>query len=175
MGQKKLIIEKTVLTAVLTIWWIAGPMIGYGGEDCRDTAIYTTIMGHTLYWLSHANVWHLAGNVFVLWLIRYRLYLLPSVVIAVVCSWIPAFGLWPMGMTVGFSGVIFAVFGIKWGVYCRSFAEAGWLFERGAIEEFCMKALPFALIGIVIPHVNWCLHLYCILAGFCYGRWYSKK
>lgn len=168
---ERLTIEKLAVTAVLVLCWILMPVTGYDDGDSHGLGVGRVFVGHVLYMLSHANVWHLAGNLFVLWLLRQRLYLLPSVAIAFLCSWIPAIGLWPLEMTVGFSGVIFAVFGIKWGVYCRSFAEAGRLFERAAVEEFCMKALPFALIGIIIPHVNWCLHLYCILAGFLYGRY----
>lgn len=165
--MKRLTIEKTVLTVVLVACYILMPVTGY-----TNSLSVSEIPNHFTYMFCHANVWHLAGNLFVLWILKRRLYLLPAVVIGFVCSFLPSDGLWPLGITVGFSGVLFAIVGIKWGVYCRSFSYAGWLFEKGSYEEFCMKALPFALIGFIIPHVNWCLHLYCLLAGFLFGRFW---
>ena len=166
--MKRIVIEKIAISLVLTIWYLFLPVVGYEANDYESVNIPT----HLAYMLSHANVWHLLGNLFVLWIMSNRLYLLPSVFIAFLCSFIPVFGIWPIGMTVGFSGVLFAIAGIKWGVYCRSFVLAGRWFEREALIEFAMKALPFALIGIVIPHINWCIHLYCMLSGFVYGRYY---
>ena len=166
--MKRLTIEKTVLTVVLVTCYVLMPVTGY-----TNSLSLSGIPNHLIYMFSHANVWHLAGNLFVLWILKRRLYLLPAVVIGFVCSFLPAFSLWEVGTTVGFSGVLFAIVGIKWGVYCRSFSYAGWLFEKGSYGEVCMKVLPFALIGMVIPHVNWCLHLYCLLAGFLFGRFYD--
>ena len=152
-------------------WFLFMPVVGYGGSD--GVATYGEVMQHLLYMVSHANVWHLAGNLFVLWIWRGRLHVVPSLLTAFVCSWFPSLpGVWevfsagePLStVTVGFSGVLFAMAGIRWGEYCRLTP-----FRRSAIEAFCMKALPFALLGMVIPHVNWCIHLYCIVAGFGYG------
>ena len=165
--MKRITIEKIAVTTVLTIWWACLPMVGYDANDFRDANVGL----HLAYMLSHANIWHLLGNLFVLWLFRNKLYLLPSLIIAFLCSFLPVVGIWPMGVTVGFSGVLFAIAGIKWGVYCRQFVLAGHWFEREALAEFSKKALPFAVLGIFIPHVNWCLHLYCLLAGFVYGRY----
>ena len=165
--MKRILIEKITISLILTILWLWFPMVGYDANDYRNA----DVLEHLGYMMSHANVWHLLGNLLVLWLFRYNLYLLPSLLIGFLCSLLPATGLWPMGITVGFSGVLFAIAGIKWGVYCRSFVLAGRWFEREALLEFARKALPFALIGIVIPHINWCLHLYCLLAGFVYGRY----
>ena len=165
--MKRITIEKTVVTMVLTAWWLLLPVVGYETNDYGSA----NVGRHLAYMLSHANIWHLLGNLFVLWIMSNRLYLLPSVLIAFLCSFIPVFGIWPIGMTVGFSGVLFAIVGIKWGRYCRNLVDAGRWFEREALWEFSIKALPFALIGIVIPHINWCIHLYCMLAGFVYGRY----
>lgn len=167
--MRRMAIEKAVVTVVLVAWWLFMPVMGYEANDFADA----NIERHLMYMLSHANVWHLAGNLFVLWIMRNKLYLLPSMMIAFLCSLIPASGIWPIGQTVGFSGVLFAIAGIKWGVYCRSFVLAGRWFEREALWEFSVKALPFALAGALIPHINWCLHLYCLLAGFAYGRYYK--
>ena len=152
---------KTVLTAVMVAWWALGEPVGYG--SCDDVTAYSTVIDHAVYMVSHANVWHLAGNLFVLWLIRGKLYMIPAVVIAFACSFLPSWSLYGgIGVTMGFSGVLFAIGGIKWGVYCRGSASAYWTFVK--------KVLPFALLGVLVPHLNWCLHTYCLVSGLLYGR-----
>ena len=154
--------EKILLTLVMVVWWIFLPMMGYenGNHD---------IPSHLAYMWSHVNFWHLAGNLFVLWIMRGRLYLAPSLVIAFLASFLPAWSIWgELGTTLGFSGVLFAIGGIKWGVYCTK--RYGRHFSSCAFHNFALKALPFALIGILIPHLNWCLHLYALAMGYVYGR-----
>ena len=161
--------EKAVVSYVLVVWYLFATQTGYGVGDMSP-------WHHLLSMVSHAGLWHLAGNLFVVWIIRNRMYLLASLAIAFVATFMPVVGLlWPMdGVTMGFSGVIFAVFGVKWGIYCQSFWPGGKAIMREAMWEFCCKAVPFALVGALIPHVNWCLHLYCLLGGFAYGRWRWK-
>ena len=146
--------EKIVLTLIMVGWWLFLPVAGYSSltdELCDATA-------HVTYMWSHANFWHLAGNLFVLWLIKGKMYLAPAIVIAWITSYLPAWSIYgEVGMTVGFSGVLFAIVGIKWGVAAN-------------LKRFSTKALPFALIGILIPHLNWCIHFYSMVAGYIYGR-----
>lgn len=163
-------VEKWALSLLLLCWWLLMPVIGYGGEDRGGDSVYAIMMGHLLYPFSHGNVWHLAGNVFVLWCIPGSFRLWQDYVIAVLCSLLPVFGFWEMGMTVGFSGVLFAEVGIRWGVWCRKKAEAGcrstttyWTFGR--------RVMPWVLAFAFVPHINWCIHLYCVLSGLAYGRW----
>jgi hypothetical protein len=152
---------KTVLTVVMVAWWALGEPVGY--DSCGNGAAYRTVIVHAMYMISHANVWHLAGNLFVLWLMRGKLYMIPAVVIAFACSFLPSWSLYGgIGVTMGFSGVLFAIGGIKWGVYCRGNAAAYWTFVK--------KVLPFALLGVLVPHLNWCLHTYCLVSGLLYGR-----
>ena len=195
-------IQKVVITVVLVLWWLFGPVVGsypMGIEGSGDAAAYGamgTVASHVLYMVSHANFWHLAGNLFVLWMIPNRLYLLEAVTIAFVTSWLPGVGsIWeilsgePIGTTVGFSGVLFAIFGIKWGVYCVG-QHKGRVSRRGRIMDeqrtaisakrlkmFCVRVLPFALIGFLVPHLNWTIHLYCLTAGLLVGmvRAYNVK
>ena len=162
--MKRGTIEKTLVTLVLVSWYVWMPQRGYV-SGCED------IPGHYLYMLSHANVWHLTGNLFVLWLMKGKLHLPSSLLIAVLASFVPAVGtVWdgfvPSGVTLGFSGVLFAMIGINWGIYVGDAR-----YQRSAVSDFCIKVLPFALVGVLIPHVNWCIHLYCLLAGFVYGRY----
>lgn len=155
-------IEKICLTLIMVVWWMLLPTTGY-------TAGNGLIWPHLAYMWSHANIWHLAGNLVVLWIMRRQLYLLPSLSIAFVTSYIPAFSVWgELGMTLGFSGALFAIGGIKWGVYCSR--RYGRHFSACALDDFVLKALPFALVGILVPHLNWCLHLYALIFGYIYGR-----
>lgn len=147
-------IIRIFVTVVTVAWLLLMPEVGYSGD--------ADVGGHMLYMVSHAGAWHLAGNLFVLWMIRGKLYMIPSVLIAVACSFLPAWSLWgDMGMTMGMSGVLFAIVGIKWGVFFRC--------NTTAYRTFGRKVLPFALMGVLIPHVNWCLHTYCLIAGVAAG------
>ena len=163
--MKRETIEKLVVTLVLLACYIWMLQIGYrvGDDD----------YSHLLYMFSHANIWHLAGNVFVLWMMRGRLHLIPSIVIAFLFSYAPVVGsVWSgfmaEGVTMGFSGALFAMAGIKWGRYI-------WLLNDDALKRrftksFFLKVVPIAVAGVLIPHVNWCIHTYCLMAGFIYGR-----
>lgn len=154
--------EKAVLTAIMAVWWLLLPVTGYYQGDCR-------LWPHVAYMWSHVNFWHIAGNLIVLWIMRGQLYVVESLLIAFVASFIPAWSIYgDMGMTLGFSGVLFAIGGIKWGAY--STRRYGRYVSFSAFERFACKALPFALIGIVIPHLNWCIHLYTLIIGYVYGR-----
>lgn len=169
--MKGITIEKICVTVVLVAWYVLMPQTGYRSGCCDDAP-----MEHLLAMVSHAGVWHLACNLFVLWIMTRRLYLIPSMVIALVMSFVPSFGIiFPLdGVTMGFSGVLFAIVGIKWGVYCRH-EDGRWPSDplyrkRKPYREFATKVLPFALVGILIPNINWCIHTYCLLAGLVYGR-----
>lgn len=159
--MSKTTLVRGLLTAVMVAYIMLLPLTGY------EAGSITPVWNHFAYMWSHANIWHLLGNLFVLWMWRGDMYILPSILIAFLCSFLPTFGIWPIWMTVGFSGVLFAMHGIRWGQYCRHEPS-----RKKAYAEFGKKALPLALIGIIIPHINWCIHLYCILAGFVYGRYH---
>ena len=162
--MKRLLIEKTAVTIVLVLVWALGVKVGYREDG--------TIMEHVLWIVCHANFWHLCGNLFVFWLMSKRLYLVVSAAIAFLASWLPVLpGVWDLILagnavstaTMGFSGVLFAIIGVKWGALCRCGTTTYW--------TFCKRVLPFALVGVLIPHINWSIHTYCVLMGLAYGRW----
>lgn len=167
---------KVLMTLVLVVWWLIGPTVGYYpvGEPTGTGA--GTFWEHLLWPLSHANVWHLAGNAWVLWWLKgKRLFLGEAYVMAVACSFLPVLpGAWEMmpdadatGVvaTCGFSGVLCAMIGVKWGAWMKGCAGCA------AYWTFAKRVLPFVAIGAVIPHVNWSIHFYCVMAGLVYGRW----
>lgn len=162
-GLKRETAIKGIVTVVLVLWFVLGPQVGYA---CCDTIATVSIWEHVAWMVSHANVWHLAGNLFVLWMMRMPLYLLTAVAVSFLCSWLPAVpGVWEIfsvshepGVTMGFSGVIFAIAGLKWGKVCRN--------SIATFKIFCTRMLPLALLGALIPHINWSIHFYCLTGGF---------
>ena len=181
---------KAIIAVILIACYLCLPQTGYISSEFIPTHNTDTenIPAHILYMLSHANIWHLAGNLLVLLWWKGRLHLPSSLAIAFVFSFLPVFGLWPMGITMGFSGVLFAMIGTQWGIYCRhrssschrsqrffaGLSHHSLCISKGLISKptsiFLCRILPFAALGIFIPHINWCLHTYCLLAGFIYGR-----
>lgn len=163
---------KALITLVLVVWWLWLPLVGYYPVGETDGHTIGMIWGHLLWPLSHANVWHLAGNMYFLWLLKERLYVRECYVIAVICSFLPVVpGVWSLFSageplsTVGFSGVLCAMIGVKWGAWIRG------CHGMTAYWTFAKRVLPFVAVGFLIPHVNWSIHLYCLLAGLAYGRW----
>lgn len=137
---------KLVVSIVLVVWYFAMPQ--YVFPDDR-------IIGHCLYWLSHANVWHLAANILCLWMIPCELHLLFAIIAAVLCSFLPCF---MPEATCGFSGVLFAIVGMSWGRVHR-------------FKDMLWRNKWFLIIPIFLPHVNALLHVYCMVAGYCLARW----
>lgn len=163
--MRRNLIEKIVLTVVLLAWYVLMPQQGYVWDEEG--------VQHLSYMLCHANVWHLAGNLFVLWCLKDKLYLPSGVCIAYLASFIPVIGsVWDgfsfSGETMGFSGAIFAICGTKWGYFILR--EQNKEKRDKAMRDFFLKVIPFILLGAFIPNINWSLHLYCMMAGFIYGR-----
>lgn len=145
------------------------PETGYSNDD-------ESILPHVLYMFSHANVWHMLGNLFILWILRRPLFMPAAFLIGFFASYLPVLpGLWDLTnqdsmVTMGMSGMLFAIIGIKWGNYYRLAQSLGEAAEKKAFKDFCVKVLPFVIGGALLPHVNWSIHLYCLLAGTLYGK-----
>ena len=112
------------------------------------------IIGHALYPLSHANIFHLLANILCLWMISCELHFTTSFLLAALCSFLPCFVSEP---TMGFSGVLFSVIGISWGNAHR-------------FKDMIWRNKWFLVVPVFIPHVNAFIHIYCLLAGYVVGR-----
>lgn len=141
-------ISRLVVGLVLALSYFLMPKYGFTGT-LSSGDLYT----HLLYPLSHANVWHLAVNVVCLLMVRCRLHLALSYMCAIICSFLPCFVSEP---TMGFSGVLFASVAISWG-RITAFRRMIWT------NKWVLLVPPF------LPHVNFMIHLYCMLAGYAVG------
>lgn len=143
-------LAKVIVSVVLVVSWIAMPQFSFPEDG---------IIGHCLYPLSHANVFHLAANVLCLWMIPCGLHLTTAYVVAVVCSFLPCF----LGeSTCGFSGVLFAIVGMSWGRVKR-------------FKDMLWRNKWWLVIPMFIPHVNALLHIWCLLVGWIVGRIWQDK
>ena len=181
--------EKLLIALLLFVWYVSMPQVGYPYLGHETGSIQHILICHAEAMVSHANIWHLLSNLFILLLVR-KLYIIPSLVIAYIASFIPTVGtLWDImgwltsqepSMTMGFSGVLFAMLGIMWGNHVRVWYNTSHFYGIDAMEAFLTKMLPWAIIGFIIPHVNWEIHLYSLAGGFFYGfikdsLWWMQK
>lgn len=138
--------QRIIITILLILSYFLFPEYGF-------TDYSSDFKAHLLYPLSHANIFHLAGNVLCLWMLRCPLHIFACWLIAVMCSFVPCFASEP---TMGFSGVLFAMAGISWGRIHR-------------FRQMCRKCLPYILVCLFIPHVNALIHVYCLMIGYLFG------
>ena len=123
------------------------------GSRLEGFSAHGGLLPHFTYSFLHANVWHMAANLLVLWGVRQRMNVAVGYVIAVAASWMP---MWADKPTVGMSGMLFAMFGIMWG-------------KTGRWKEYLKAGMPVILIMMLIPNVNGLLHLYCYILGFVFS------
>ena len=117
------------------------------------------ILHRLAYSFCHANLFHLAINLFVLWGIRGKLCVVAPLAIAFLASLLPMCVTEP---TMGLSGFLFAWFGIAWGRALKPW--------RGFITM-----LPYILVTMVASNVNGLLHLYTFLIGLFFSYIYYRR
>lgn len=140
---------KHILAVIVTTCYFILPQTGYGEN--------TSFATHLLFPLCHGNIFHLCGNMLCLLLIKGPLFLIPATIINFISSYLPIFGFYgPIKCTMGISGVLFAIVGIKYGKY-------------GTFKNMSKQCLPCTIGMAVLPHINWCIHLYCLFFGYLYG------
>jgi membrane associated rhomboid family serine protease len=137
----------------------------YGFTAFNGSVCGYDIATHFLYPFSHANIWHLAANILCLWMLRCPIHLLATYTIAVLCSFLPSFSLYDFIVgqgtalsepTYGFSGILFAMVGISWGRIHR-------------FRDMIRRNKWYLIIPAFLPHVNFLIHIYCLLFGYLYG------
>lgn len=157
MNTQKIILSQILITAFLFY-----PMAAYhiGTNLFAPSLIGRAGVGlfilHFLSLFSHANIFHLLGNLLCLWLMKCRFRLPQALGISFVCSFLPQWSLWGgTELACGFSSVLFAVAGMAWG-------------EAGRFKDMIKKCvLPLIIVGL-FPNVNIFIHLYALLLGYAY-------
>ena len=149
--------SKLVVSCILVGSYFFFPKYGFTSFNPTHP---TDILSHILYPLSHANIWHLAANILCLWMLRCPLHITATFVCAVLCSFLPC-PLLPLygesdALTMGFSGVLFAMVGISWGKISR-------------FKDMIRRNWWVLIVPAFLPHINFLIHLYCLLAGYCFG------
>lgn len=151
-------LEKLIVSIFLVGSYFLLPKCGF--------TFHGELIGHFLYPLSHANIWHLAANILCLWMLRCQLHIFITFVIAVLCSFLPC-PLLPLygesaALTMGFSGVLFAMVGISWGKIHR-------------FKDMILRNKWILIIPAFLPHINFLIHIYCLLLGYAYGQFVVTK
>lgn len=144
----------------------------YGFTSFDGSVSVDSVIGNFLYPLSHANIWHLAANILCLWMLRCPTHIFATYLIAVLCSFLPSFSIYDCIVqggfaalsepTYGFSGILFAMVGISWGKIHR-------------LRDMIVRNKWYLIIPAFLPHVNFLIHIYCLLAGYLYGMLCAKK
>ena len=146
------ILVKLVITFVLVGSYFFLPKYGFTFNG--------PFINHVFYPLSHANIWHLSANILCLWVLNCRFYIYATFVCAVLCSFLPCpqLPLWGgvCEPTMGFSGVLFAIVGVSWG-------------KIGRFKAMILRNKWFLIIPAFLPHVNFLIHIYCLMAGYLLG------
>lgn len=187
---------------ILTLLLVAGYLL-YPHHSPASEGI---LLAHVLAPFRHANVFHLAGNIFCLWMLHLNRsapipahpsssQLIPAksqpdpspskklpslgeaggglssweplsrILQGVAITFLCGFLHWS-SPTIGFSGAIFAMVGVMWGE-CLSDAHGTRIPK--VLRRFATMCLPWAVVGIVIPHIDGVLHTACLLTGLFYG------
>ena len=150
---------RLILSQILIAAYLFYPMAAY---NINSSLPMQGGMGwvslHFLSLFSHANIFHLLGNLLCLWLMKCRFRLPQALAISFVCSFLPQWSLWGgTELACGFSSVLFAVAGMAWG-------------EAGRFRDMVKKCvLPLIIVGL-FPNVNIFIHLYALLLGYAYSH-----
>ena len=155
--------QKYILSAILILAFVAMPdftAMPVNGDNEWHNHSVRWLTGHALFALSHANVFHLAGNLLCLYLMKIPLRLPLTLGISFVCSFIPVWSVWEVQAVCGFSGVLLASIGY-------AFGDAAWRNHSGLWLKRMVKwcVVPTVVTGL-LPHMAMAFHLYCLAAGY---------
>lgn len=170
---------KIIVTLILVVGFLLDPHYSPADEG--------VMLDHVLAPFRHANIWHLAGNIFCLWMLHLNRTTTPSqqnpskiplytpkeclgepfrrilqgMAIAFICGFLR----WK-SPTIGFSGVLFAMVGVMWG---ECLAGGHGTNVKKVLNRFMTRCMPWAVVGMIIPHIDGMLHTACLLCGLFYG------
>lgn len=105
---------------------------------------------HLLYIFSHANIFHLLANVFVLLSFGKSVNAFAWLA-AVAASFLPM----PNVPTVGMSALLFAHLGTTWA-------------PTKGLGIMCRKILPWAVVFGLLPGINLLIHIYALFLGYAF-------
>lgn len=158
-------ILKLIITIVLVVPYLIGLEIGYTDNS--------GFVEHLSFPFCHANVFHLLCNLIAIWAIRGNLNIIPALVINFIASYLPQPPTFTLP-TMGASGVVFTMIGIQWGAYFtreyfKPIIECNMdMLEKNAKRFFIFVFLPMTAM-IIIPNINYALHLYTLFLGMLYA------
>lgn len=128
-----------IIIALSVVYLTASPMPVYEGSP---------LYRHLLFHAFHSNIFHLAGNLICVYLLRNARWV-EAYVVATLCSFAIT------EPTVGLSGVIFAAIGICY----------GHLAEYGKMA----RCLAYTFVIGLLPGVSMVYHIISLLTGYAYG------
>lgn len=135
-------------SALMAALYLAFP----GCWDTLDTE--GAFFRHAAFMLMHGNLPHLAANCYALMLLP--AVSMPSLAAAMLISCAASFTC--TGLTVGFSGVIYAVIGMMQTM--RTFPSG---------KAIALTSLSVAVTGFM-PGIDWRMHVLCYIASLAAGR-----
>lgn len=109
-----------------------------------------SLLPHLLFPLFHANVFHLAANLFTASLLRYDLR---DLLLAYLISLAASFAAIAQLPTMGFSGILYVLIGMRTTLF------------KGRFNFWKGYFVAFLLAGLVMPRVNGLLHILCFIGG----------
>lgn len=156
-------ILKIIITIALVTPYIVGYKVGY--TDYRNFGEHVTFV------FSHANIFHLLCNLLAFWCVRGSMHIIPAFAINLLASYIAPCSSLP---TMGASGVLFAVIGIKWGTYFANEYFNNWverdidILKHNAKKFLLYVIAPMALM-VLLPNVNYALHFCALCLAMIYA------
>lgn len=143
--------EKTIITFILAVFFLYKDTCPLPTEGVGWVFVSPFI---------HANIFHLMANVYCLWLIRYPLRIYATIPIAMVSLTMPQLFLYEREPIMGFSGVLFAIFGWAWG---NTIERERLIPLTKRMTKVCLP--PIIICGL-FPHVSMTIHIYCLYIAF---------
>lgn len=122
---------------------------------------YCSLLERLLYPFIHANILHLVVNLYIFNLCFYKCNM--SVRQMALSFLIALFAPSSLINVVGLSGVCFALFGIL-------FAHI----KKGKRKTYLTQVFVTILIGLVVPHLAWSVHLFCFIIGMVLGLIFKR-